>query len=121
MPENEINLIKNAFVNALLPQKIYLFGSFAEGTANEDSDFDFYIIVNDNAGNLIDLTALSFLMLFAITNGILSFVMAILFRADSKHFAKFANPAGESRAYEVCFPYSFMTVYFNGVYGFFQG
>ncbi len=39
------------------PLKIYLFGSYAAGTANEDSDFDFYIVVKDDARNLADLTA----------------------------------------------------------------
>ena len=28
-----------------------------KGTENEDSDFDFYIIVKDGSGNLVDLTA----------------------------------------------------------------
>ena len=40
-----------------MPQRIYLFGSYADGTYNEDSDFDFYIVVNDDADNLADLTA----------------------------------------------------------------
>ena len=37
--------------------KVYLFGSFADGTANEDSDFDFYVVVKDETKNLTDLTA----------------------------------------------------------------
>ena len=39
-----------------LPLKIYLFGSFAKDTYTEESDFDFYIIVNDEIKNLKDLT-----------------------------------------------------------------
>ena len=38
-------------------QYCYLFGSYAKGTATEDSDFDFYIIVKDGTENLMDLTA----------------------------------------------------------------
>ena len=60
MPENaarEIVEIKNIFVSVLAPEKIYLFGSFAEGTQTEDSDFDFYIVVKDTSKNLVDLTA----------------------------------------------------------------
>ena len=57
MLETEINLIKNKLINKLSPLKIYLFGSFADGSANEDSDFDFYIIVKDGTENLTDLTA----------------------------------------------------------------
>ncbi|MBO7619124.1 MAG: nucleotidyltransferase domain-containing protein, partial [Victivallales bacterium] len=33
------------------------FGSFAEGTADEGSDVDIYIIVKDDTENLVDLTA----------------------------------------------------------------
>ncbi|MBR2215067.1 MAG: nucleotidyltransferase domain-containing protein [Selenomonadaceae bacterium] len=53
----EIEQIKNQFVTALSPLKIYLFGSFANGTARADSDFDFYIVVKDGVKNLVDLTA----------------------------------------------------------------
>ena len=57
MPETEINLIKEKFIRRLSPKKIYLFGSYAKGTATEDSDFDFYIIVKDGTENLMELTA----------------------------------------------------------------
>lgn len=57
MPEREIDKIKEKLINELSPLKIYLFGSFARGTANEDSDFDFYIVVRDDTKNLVDLTA----------------------------------------------------------------
>ena len=53
----EIEMIKDAIVKKMSPKKIYLFGSFAKGTATEDSDFDFYIVVKDDADNLTDLTA----------------------------------------------------------------
>ena len=57
MPEEEIKQIKERFISELSPVKIYLFGSFADGTANEDSDIDFYILVDDDTKNLVDLTA----------------------------------------------------------------
>ena len=56
MPENEIEELKKQFISQLIPLKIYLFGSFANGTYTEESDFDFYIIVNDTMKNLKDLT-----------------------------------------------------------------
>lgn len=56
MPETEINRIIEKLIAKLAPRKIYLFGSFANGTANEESDFDFYIIVKDGTENLMDLT-----------------------------------------------------------------
>ena len=47
MPVNEIEELKEQFISQLKPLKIYLFGSFANGTYTEESDFDFYIIVSD--------------------------------------------------------------------------
>ena len=57
MPEKEIELIKEKFVDCLSPVKVYLFGSFADGTAREDSDLDFYLVVKDETNDLADLTA----------------------------------------------------------------
>ena len=57
MPDKEINMIKEKFISELSPLKIFLFGSYADGSAREDSDFDFYIIVKDDTENLVDLTA----------------------------------------------------------------
>lgn len=57
MPFDEIEELKNDFVKDLLPEKVYLFGSFAEGRANEDSDYDFYIVVNDSEKDMLRLTA----------------------------------------------------------------
>ena len=44
----EIKAVVNKFVNTLHPNKVYLFGSFARGTENENSDFDFYIVMDKN-------------------------------------------------------------------------
>ena len=57
MPTKEINELTNSFVKDLLPVRIYLFGSFAEGKQNADSDFDFYIIVDDSRVDMPGLTA----------------------------------------------------------------
>jgi len=42
---DEITQIKNAIIEALPIDKLYLFGSYAYGTPNEDSDYDFYILL----------------------------------------------------------------------------
>lgn len=52
MPIDEIEMIKDKLVEQLNPVGVYLFGSFANGTARADSDFDFYIVVNDNETDL---------------------------------------------------------------------
>ena len=49
---DEIEIIKQRLIEQLDPICIYLFGSFANGTAHADSDFDFYIIVDDNEKDL---------------------------------------------------------------------
>lgn len=57
MSINEIDELKNSFVEDLMPRKIYLFGSFAEGKQNADSDFDFYIVVDNSQKDVLELTA----------------------------------------------------------------
>lgn len=56
MPTQEIEELKGRFVELLSPVQVYLFGSFADGTNTEDSDLDFYIVVEDKGQNLTDLT-----------------------------------------------------------------
>lgn len=57
MPINEIEELKNQFVKELSPVRIYLFGSYANGTNAENSDFDFYIVVDDTVSDLAEITA----------------------------------------------------------------
>ena len=52
----EIEELKEQFISQLNPLKIYLFGSFANATYTEESDFDFYIIVSNEVKELKDLT-----------------------------------------------------------------
>ena len=66
MPLDEINELKERLVEQLSPVKIYLFGSYANGTNDEDSDFDFYIVVDDSHTDLIELTVCAFLSLIHI-------------------------------------------------------
>ena len=53
----EIEQLKTCFVEQLSPERIYLFGSFANGTYKDDSDYDFYIIMNDECSDLVSLTS----------------------------------------------------------------
>lgn len=52
----QISLLKDCIIAAVAPLKVYLFGSFAEGTNKEESDYDFYVIVSDDEENLLELT-----------------------------------------------------------------
>lgn len=61
MMENDRETTENirelvtCFVDELKPLKIFLFGSYAMGTATENSDFDFYIVVDDER-NVSDIS-----------------------------------------------------------------
>lgn len=44
----EIKNIVSKFVEKLSPKTVYLFGSYARGDYNNESDYDFYIIMPEN-------------------------------------------------------------------------
>jgi predicted nucleotidyltransferase len=46
---DEILKIRDAIVEAVPAEKIYLFGSYAYGTPNEDSDYDLYVVIPDGS------------------------------------------------------------------------
>ena len=46
--ENEIKAITEIIKKTVDCDKIYLFGSYAYGEPNEDSDLDFYVVIPDN-------------------------------------------------------------------------
>ena len=52
MPINEIEELKEQFIEQLLPIRIYLFGSYANNTYTNESDLDFYIIVPDGVSDI---------------------------------------------------------------------
>lgn len=52
----EINTLKDCIIDSISPLKVYLFGSFAEGTSHDESDYDFYVVVDDKESNLLELT-----------------------------------------------------------------
>ncbi|MFP3041049.1 nucleotidyltransferase domain-containing protein [Treponema primitia] len=47
--QEQIALIKNIIVDTVPVEQIYLFGSYAYGKPQADSDLDFYVILNDDA------------------------------------------------------------------------
>ncbi|GHV56833.1 hypothetical protein AGMMS49579_21870 [Spirochaetia bacterium] len=47
--QTELDTIKNIIINTVPVEQIYLFGSYAYGTPNKDSDLDLYVILKDDA------------------------------------------------------------------------
>lgn len=52
----DIQDIVERLVAALSPIRIYLFGSYAQNTYTDHSDYDFYILCPDDAGDAIALS-----------------------------------------------------------------
>lgn len=48
-----IREITKCFVTQVNPLKVILFGSFADGTYTDESDYDFYLVIEDG-GNVSD-------------------------------------------------------------------
>ena len=45
----EIESVKNKIIKEINPRRIYLFGSMANGTANDDSDLDLFIEIDNTS------------------------------------------------------------------------
>jgi predicted nucleotidyltransferase len=55
--QRELDVIKESVLKTVPAEAIYLFGSYAYGEPNDDSDIDIYVVVPDNVGDLIDIRA----------------------------------------------------------------
>ena len=53
--QDELGLIKEAILQAVQAEAIYLFGSYVYGTPNGSSDIDIYVIVPDDTEDLSEL------------------------------------------------------------------
>jgi predicted nucleotidyltransferase len=49
MANAEICAVKDMILKTVDCERIYLFGSYAYGTPHENSDYDFYVVLQDNA------------------------------------------------------------------------
>jgi predicted nucleotidyltransferase len=58
MDQNEINEILDRYIDAVkkhcVPRMVVLYGSYAKGTAREDSDIDIAVIVDQISGDYLD-------------------------------------------------------------------
>ena len=57
MINEEIRTIVAKFVESLNPKTVYLFGSYARGDYNAESDYDFYIVMPGKRKITCDTTA----------------------------------------------------------------
>ena len=55
--QSDLDLIKESVLQTIPAEAIYLFGSYAYGTPNEDSDIDIYVVVPDGTTELGELYA----------------------------------------------------------------
>jgi len=55
--QSELELITAAIKANTTPESIYLFGSYANGIPNSDSDIDIYVVVPDSETDTIELNA----------------------------------------------------------------
>jgi uncharacterized protein len=46
--KEQIELLKQKITNSIEPEKVILFGSYSDGTQNENSDLDLLVIVKDS-------------------------------------------------------------------------
>ena len=65
----EIRNISDIIVRKVSPLRVYLFGSFADGTPHSDSDYDFYVVVPDNSDRPALLTENIYRALYKQTGG----------------------------------------------------
>ena len=53
---DEVKEIQSIILSAVPALQIYLFGSHAKGTQRADSDYDFYVVIPDDAMRPLDAT-----------------------------------------------------------------
>jgi len=65
---SDIDNITNIIVQTVNPERVYLFGSYVNGTPNSDSDYDFYVVVPDGCERLAAITEKLYMALYKKTN-----------------------------------------------------
>lgn len=95
MPLAEINELKDKFVEQLAPLRVYLFGSYADGTYDQDSDFDFYIVVDDAQTDMLDLITRA----YSAVSEIKKHPVDILVGTHSKFESRKHRPSIENEVY----------------------
>lgn len=95
MVNDEIREITSRFVEALHPEQVILFGSYATDTYQDDSDYDFYIVMADDA--LDDVCASTAAAYNALNDMYHRKAVDILMGTQSKFSLRSAQPTIERR------------------------
>ncbi len=72
---DEIIAIKDRIFEQLKPEKLYLFGSYARGSFNAQSDYDFYIVMPDNTQDLNEVFTKAYMSLRGLKRRPVDFVV----------------------------------------------
>ena len=62
LTDKDISEITKKIVTEINPEKIYLFGSYANGNPNEDSDLDIAVILNNEKSKLDNIRYIRYLL-----------------------------------------------------------
>jgi predicted nucleotidyltransferase len=84
MPIQEIEELKNHLVEQLLPVRIYLFGSYANNTYTDESDFDFYIMISDGVPDIAAETTKAYKAIRKVKKRPVDIVVGTMSRFESR-------------------------------------
>ena len=65
---SNIEKITNIIIQTVNPERVYLFGSHANGMPNSESDYDFYVIIPDGSERPALITEKIYMALYKKTN-----------------------------------------------------
>ena len=85
-----IQELTREFINKVDPLKIVLFGSFAKGSYTEDSDYDFYLVVDDDR-NIAEATREAYRASIYLKNRPVDIVVGTNSRFERKRRASYSQ------------------------------
>ena len=95
MLAQELDEIKRKLVEQLSPVRLYLFGSYADGTYTEDSDLDLYIVVHNDVSDLSDAASRAYRAVRDVKRRPVDILVGTLARFEEKRL----TPSVENEVY----------------------
>ena len=84
---DNINEIVNCLVDHIDPLMVILFGSFADGTYTDESDYDFYLVVEDDQ-IVSDMVEAAYNAVLYVKNRPVDIIVGTRSRFERKRYAK---------------------------------